>query len=141
VLLAIAAQNDWRRSRCCSTTSSRAGAAATASAEAETDGTTATDIQSPDVAGAHGGVPRRLELTGLSVDRNAVIDAIVEQDVRVRDTADRAVRIVEYRALVAPIAVIVVAPLVLDRRRSEEHTSELQSRENLVCRLLLEKKK
>src|SRR5690606_40347798 len=25
--------------------------------------------------------------------------------------------------------------------RSEEHTSELQSRENLVCRLLLEKKK
>src|SRR5436309_6197373 len=31
-----------------------------------------------------------------------------------------------------------VAP---QRRRSEEHTSELQSRENLVCRLLLEKKK
>src|SRR5690606_41562439 len=29
---------------------------------------------------------------------------------------------------------------VFDDRRSEEHTSELQSRENLVCRLLLEKK-
>src|SRR6266511_4779782 len=29
----------------------------------------------------------------------------------------------------------------LTARRSEEHTSELQSRENLVCRLLLEKKK
>src|SRR5690606_41796763 len=28
-----------------------------------------------------------------------------------------------------------------DEDRSEEHTSELQSRENLVCRLLLEKKK
>src|SRR5207249_10364035 len=28
-----------------------------------------------------------------------------------------------------------------DRRRSEEHTSELQSRFDLVCRLLLEKKK
>src|SRR5690606_40332390 len=28
-----------------------------------------------------------------------------------------------------------------DQYRSEEHTSELQSRENLVCRLLLEKKK
>src|SRR5690349_24147794 len=27
------------------------------------------------------------------------------------------------------------------RRRSEEHTSELQSRRDLVCRLLLEKKK
>src|SRR5690606_40855432 len=29
----------------------------------------------------------------------------------------------------------------VDETRSEEHTSELQSRENLVCRLLLEKKK
>src|SRR3712207_6971310 len=29
----------------------------------------------------------------------------------------------------------------LFRRRSEEHTSELQSRQYLVCRLLLEKKK
>src|SRR5690606_40097925 len=28
----------------------------------------------------------------------------------------------------------------ISRIRSEEHTSELQSRENLVCRLLLEKK-
>src|SRR5690625_6966644 len=28
-----------------------------------------------------------------------------------------------------------------NNRRSEEHTSELQSRGNLVCRLLLEKKK
>src|SRR5204862_5935912 len=28
----------------------------------------------------------------------------------------------------------------VDRRRSEEHTSELQSRRDLVCRLLLEKK-
>src|SRR2546427_1702715 len=29
----------------------------------------------------------------------------------------------------------------LDKCRSEEHTSELQSQSNLVCRLLLEKKK
>src|SRR3712207_7614342 len=33
---------------------------------------------------------------------------------------------------------VVVAPIALDR---EEHTSELQSRQYLVCRLLLEKKK
>src|SRR5690606_40037870 len=32
-------------------------------------------------------------------------------------------------------------PPALNAQRSEEHTSELQSRENLVCRLLLEKKK
>src|SRR5688572_31775125 len=30
---------------------------------------------------------------------------------------------------------------LVDRVRSEEHTSELQSQSNLVCRLLLEKKK
>src|SRR5437870_11245321 len=41
---------------------------------------------------------------------------------------------------------IVVAELSekyrrLNRERSEEHTSELQSRGHLVCRLLLEKKK
>src|SRR5207302_9536236 len=33
------------------------------------------------------------------------------------------------------------AKAAIERARSEEHTSELQSRENLVCRLLLEKKK
>src|SRR5690606_40088404 len=33
------------------------------------------------------------------------------------------------------------APAGCRRSRSEEHTSELQSREKLVCRLLLEKKK
>src|SRR5438270_6018809 len=32
-------------------------------------------------------------------------------------------------------------PLSRERPRSEEHTSELQSQSNLVCRLLLEKKK
>src|SRR5690606_41819674 len=36
---------------------------------------------------------------------------------------------------------IVEGRMVANGPRSEEHTSELQSRENLVCRLLLEKKK
>src|SRR2546427_4561554 len=39
-----------------------------------------------------------------------------------------------------PAASPVVPPLRL-KLRSEEHTSELQSQSNLVCRLLLEKKK
>src|SRR5688572_30883012 len=34
-----------------------------------------------------------------------------------------------------------VATMTPEQRRSEEHTSELQSQSNLVCRLLLEKKK
>src|SRR5438067_9955213 len=39
------------------------------------------------------------------------------------------------------IANILRAPGAADAVRSEEHTSELQSRFDLVCRLLLEKKK
>src|SRR2546430_4093583 len=42
-------------------------------------------------------------------------------------------------------AIIIMSPAdespPARRRRSEEHTSELQSQSNLVCRLLLEKKK
>src|SRR5690606_40453657 len=52
-------------------------------------------------------------------------------------------------APVKPIGALVEGGVSADRAsihgvhssRSEEHTSELQSRENLVCRLLLEKKK
>src|SRR3712207_9002477 len=36
---------------------------------------------------------------------------------------------------------LAVADLIMLAIRSEEHTSELQSRQYLVCRLLLEKKK
>src|SRR5204862_6224120 len=37
--------------------------------------------------------------------------------------------------------IITSADTLIASRRSEEHTSELQSRRDLVCRLLLEKKK
>src|SRR5690606_39563548 len=43
-------------------------------------------------------------------------------------------------SIAAALAAAHAAPPVA-ALRSEEHTSELQSRENLVCRLLLEKKK
>src|SRR2546422_4367339 len=42
-----------------------------------------------------------------------------------------------YRAKIS----LAVKPVGRSDRRSEEHTSELQSRLHLVCRLLLEKKK
>src|SRR6266496_6122698 len=49
------------------------------------------------------------------------------------------------RGLVAQPSALVAGDvgkrLVVHPRRSEEHTSELQSRRDLVCRLLLEKKK
>src|SRR3712207_8501203 len=48
---------------------------------------------------------------------------------------------VERLLLVLDLFVQLLAALALGaRQRSEEHTSELQSRQYLVCRLLLEKK-
>src|SRR3712207_8333781 len=44
-----------------------------------------------------------------------------------------------FGALVTFVSTVVL--LALRFERSEEHTSELQSRQYLVCRLLLEKKK
>src|SRR5690606_41812524 len=63
----------------------------------------------------------------------------IEHDVAARDRfpRDRLARQVE-RATVAGLR--GVGRPILRMNRSEEHTSELQSRENLVCRLLLEKK-
>src|SRR2546427_2228025 len=45
------------------------------------------------------------------------------------------------RAPPANISIPLPSNGVVGRGRSEEHTSELQSQSNLVCRLLLEKKK
>src|SRR5690625_5674767 len=59
------------------------------------------------------------------------ISALVEQQRRV---------LVVQRTGWGKSAVYFLSAL-LQRRRSEEHTSELQSRGQLVCRLLLEKKK
>src|SRR5690606_39644177 len=44
------------------------------------------------------------------------------------------------RGNVIDMAVGIIIGAAFGKIRSEEHTSELQSRENLVCRLLLEKK-
>src|SRR5207302_9734824 len=60
----------------------------------------------------------------------------------------RAVRHHDQHRLLLPVQIqqqladrLGRVPVQVAGRRSEEHTSELQSRENLVCRLLLEKKK
>src|SRR2546427_7449461 len=44
-------------------------------------------------------------------------------------------------ALLERLQQVAVPVDVVPEERSEEHTSELQSQSNLVCRLLLEKKK
>src|SRR5699024_12017689 len=52
----------------------------------------------------------------------------------VGSTVRRLIRLIQLHQL------LVIAALSNRRSRSEEHTSELQSRFDLVCRLLLEKK-
>src|SRR5690606_40997278 len=49
--------------------------------------------------------------------------------------------LVEMQHLLRVLREQAVSCVHTRRQQSEEHTSELQSRENLVCRLLLEKKK
>src|SRR5438477_5932653 len=51
------------------------------------------------------------------------------------DEVCRDLRLFDFRVILAD------ASAKMTRKRSEEHTSELQSHVNLVCRLLLEKKK
>src|SRR5690606_42044413 len=72
------------------------------------------------------------------VDR---IDAVAHLEMKLR-RIDRAGLADLGDGLAAPHPRVLVhqQPAVMGIR-SEEHTSELQSRENLVCRLLLEKKK
>src|SRR5690606_39812645 len=73
-------------------------------------------------------------LTDLAKQRDVRVLASGETVRRARGEASRwqDVGSVELRGRTAPTTIY---------ERSEEHTSELQSRENLVCRLLLEKKK
>src|SRR5690606_41562923 len=71
------------------------------------------------------------ELLGLGRVRLVQDDAVVVGQLLARgDVADG----LDEDAVLARVAAVGFL-------RSEEHTSELQSRENLVCRLLLDKKK
>src|SRR2546427_6702793 len=75
----------------------------------------------------------------------AGLQIAVRLDARVRDKADaiaQAALLLQDRGCVAPgYATGMQAREAQAETRSEEHTSELQSQSNLVCRLLLEKKK
>src|SRR5690606_40464248 len=64
----------------------------------------------------------------------------------VSDFSDAISQVVKWVIALAPFGILglvanTVAETGFAALRSEEHTSELQSRENLVCRLLLEKRK
>src|SRR3712207_7431668 len=70
-----------------------------------------------------------------------LLTGLEETDMRAR--LDPAVQALRDRLAPAPVTVPDPPPFdgtITDTARSEEHTSELQSRQYLVCRLLLEKK-
>src|SRR2546428_1704559 len=68
-----------------------------------------------------------------TVSLRVVAMDIPPQDVITRDNISIKVNAVLYMLVRDPVKAVI--------GRSEEHTSELQSRSDLVCRLLLEKKK
>src|SRR5690606_40913402 len=77
---------------------------------------------------------------GKLAERPAELGATVRTDERAVERAAAMVEEADYPVLFAGIGAAQAVEPLLDLR-SEEHTSALQSRENLVCRLLLEKNK
>src|SRR2546422_11108223 len=69
-----------------------------------------------------------------------VVEVAMRSD-RVISTIDFHTAGIGMRLLTSGLGRLPGATIGAKRRRSEEHTSELQSRLHLVCRLLLEKKK
>src|SRR5207253_3536053 len=65
---------------------------------------------------------------------NVTTTAYWEKDMKNKDGYQ------SYLPSVTDFSLCFAVPQALNEQRSEEHTSELQSRGHLVCRLLLEKK-
>src|SRR5690625_5348371 len=78
------------------------------------------------------------------IERLVEADQRVEGPERIRrflDSPEAQGRFEQEARVLTQLMHSEAALYVIDVRRSEEHTSELQSRGHLVCRLLLEKKK
>src|SRR5690606_41046656 len=78
---------------------------------------------------------------GTGSGRGSRVVASFDEDSTTMAVEAAAALLRSYPATPRSIYFATTSPAYLDKTRSEEHTSELQSRENLVCRLLLEKKK
>src|SRR3712207_8273881 len=96
--------------------------------------------------------PRSTLFPYTTLFRSDVDDARRALTVALNDAYDRVIRsrslssgrsraLSELAGVLNSAAPLVEGAVAAARTRSEEHTSELQSRQYLVCRLLLEKKK
>src|SRR5206468_10533236 len=92
----------------------------------------------------------QIQLVGLQIVRGLLVEArlLIGSQFRLERGRDLQSHVRLDREDIGEPTVVRLGPEVsvrfcvetYDRRRSEEHTSELQSRSDLVCRLLLEKK-
>src|SRR5699024_12767344 len=85
--------------------------------------------------------------TRRSSDLERLLNHCAKQGIRLKNVRRRSLRAVAASATPQDFAALRTFAqergwhIVQEKARSEEHTSELQSRFDLVCRLLLEKKK
>src|SRR5690606_39892214 len=80
-----------------------------------------------------------LETTGIDVARDRIVEISI---LKVFPNGNKESKTwLVNPGISIPEHATAVHGITNEKVRSEEHTSELQSRENLVCRLLLEKKK
>src|SRR5256885_17039787 len=87
--------------------------------------------------------PTMVETIGVTIDFFAPADALLTVKVPKGEFSFRPMDVPESEGIFPLGATVEIyrTPIVHQVTRSEEHTSELQSPCNLVCRLLLEKKK
>src|SRR5690606_25927376 len=108
-----------RTTRTGRTTCTRPASSSTTTAEAaEGKATAATKAQAADITAAHRSIPGGLDRTGFRVDRDTVVDAVVDEHVGVGAKAERAVLVLVRRSCIGSHTAVVAGPpgVALDRR-------------------------
>src|SRR5690554_7814451 len=104
-------------------------------------GATEIDVKVRDIFAADRIAERIRRLTGLKAESWMETNRELMNALRSQSMSTTMISLFVAVSVALGIASVLSVSVVQRTRRSEEHTSELQSRPHLVCRLLLEKKK
>src|SRR2546427_6541668 len=88
--------------------------------------------------------PRSTLFPYTTLFRSVTIYPVVRQKLKLKAGSDLVLYSFRFPKVALPpnfTRIVLNEAAIEKKKRSEEHTSELQSQSNLVCRLLLEKKK